>query len=118
MTPWIHAESSARKWGGDPADYIALHEWFDVTKELTGNWTHRALRHHAHGVEEAVRLFGPAIINTEGRRIPTRPLAEQHVKEDCGYIPTVQDWLKPLLAHPEPWMLRVGTIETQPLELK
>jgi len=24
--PWIHAKSSARRWGGTPDDYIAIHE--------------------------------------------------------------------------------------------
>jgi len=35
-------------------------------------------------------------------------LAEQHVEEDCGFIPTVQDYLKVLSKSPEPWMLKVG----------
>jgi len=29
-----HAVSSARKWGGTPDDYIALHTWFDSSKEI------------------------------------------------------------------------------------
>jgi hypothetical protein len=45
-------------------------------------------------------------------------LSEQHVTEDCGYIPTVQDWLKPLLQNPDPWMLKVGKIQQQTLEVK
>lgn len=97
---------------------MALHNWFDDTKELTGNWTHRALRHHSHGVAEAVRIFGDSITNSDGKQVPTRPLAEQHVIEDCGYIPTVQDWLEPLLKNPEKWMLKVGTVQTKPLEIK
>jgi hypothetical protein len=35
-------------------------------------------------------------------------LGEQHVTEDCGYIPTIQDWLKPLSKNPDDWMLKVG----------
>lgn len=97
-----------------------LENWFDDTKELTGNWTHRALRHSSHGIQEAVRLFGDTIIVgklEKTRHVALRPVAEQHVIEDCGFIPTVQDWLKPLLEHPEPWMLRVGGIQTKPLEI-
>jgi hypothetical protein len=34
-------------------------------------------------------------------------LAEQHVFEDCGFIPTPADYLKLLTVNPAPWMLRV-----------
>jgi hypothetical protein len=30
------------------------------------------------------------------KRVPVKLIAEQHVIEDCGFIPTVQDYLKPL----------------------
>ena len=108
MTPWKHAESSARKWGGVPADYVALHDWFDETKSFTGDWTHRALRHHSAGIQWSIERFGHVIVNSKGLAIPTKMLAEQHVEEDCGFIPTPQDWLKALGKNPEPWMLKVG----------
>lgn len=109
MSPWYHAVSSAKRYGGFPENYIKLHNWLDQTKALTGDWTHRALRHHAAGVEEAVDTFGHFIVNSQGKQIPTKVIAEQHVLEDCGFIPTVADWLTPLKAHPAPWMLRVAT---------
>lgn len=28
--PLVHAERSAQKWGGTPADYLKVHQWFDV----------------------------------------------------------------------------------------
>ena len=31
--PLHHAESSARKFGGVPSDYQAVHDWFDASKE-------------------------------------------------------------------------------------
>ncbi len=31
--PLHHAESSARKFGGVPCDYQAVHDWFDASKE-------------------------------------------------------------------------------------
>lgn len=117
MTPVLHARSSAARWGGDPDSYMALHEWFDATKTLTGNWTHRAMRHHAFGIQEAIGVFGHTITNSLGQQIPTKVLAEQHVMEDCGFIPTVQDWLRPLASLPVDWMLKVGKITTQPLEV-
>jgi hypothetical protein len=108
VTPYKHAESSAKKFGGSPADYIAVHNWFDETKQYTGDWTHRALRHHAAGVQWCVSVFGDCVRNSAGREIPTRQIAEQHVEEDCGFIPTVADWLGLLRKSPEQWMLRVA----------
>lgn len=108
MTPWKHAQSSARKWGGSPADYVQLHDWFDETKAYTGDWTHRALRHHSAGIQWAIEKFGHAIVNSKGLAVPTKMLAEQHVEEDCGFIPTPADYLKVLTKAPERWMLSVG----------
>lgn len=98
-----HAQSSARRHGGKPEDYIALHDWFDATKEMFADFRHRALRHHSHGIFEAERVFGHTIVNAEGKPVPVRILGEQHIMEDfSGFIPTVQDWLKHLSK--EPWM--------------
>jgi len=120
MTPYKHAQSSAAKWGGEPEDYIALHDWFDETKAYTGDWTHRALRHHSAGVQWSIEKFGHTILNSRGQKIPTKLLAEQHLMEDCGFLPKPSDYLSPLLKHPEQWMLRVGKIQTQTqtLEIK
>ena len=109
MTPYKHAQSSALKFGGKPEDYIHIHEWFDETKAFTGDWTHRALRHHAAGIQWAIKEFGHSITNSVKGIVPVKTIAEQHVSEDCGYIPTIQDWFKPLAASPEKWMLRVKT---------
>jgi hypothetical protein len=74
----------------------------DATKELVGDFRHRALRHHATGVVECEERFGVALTLSTGRVIPTRLVAEQHLIEDFGRIPTVQDWLRCI--QPEPWM--------------
>jgi len=39
-----HALSSVRKWGGEPEDYLPLHQWFDQSKEIIADFRHRALR--------------------------------------------------------------------------
>lgn len=98
-----HAQSSARKFGGKPEDYLAVHTWFDQTKEHLALPGHRALRHHAAGVFEAERVFGVTLTNSDGRVVPVRFIGEQHVREDCRCIPTVADWLKGLPI--EPWMV-------------
>lgn len=98
-----HAQSSARKFGGQPEDYLPIHSWFDCTKQHLALPGHRALRHHAQGIWESEAVFGVSITNSAGREIPVRFIGEQHVREDCRCIPTVADWLKNLPI--EPWMV-------------
>lgn len=112
-----HAESSARKFGGVPSDYIAIHNWFDCTKEHLALPGHRALRHHTQGIFEAERVFGITITNGAGRSVPVRFIGEQHVREDCRCIPTVPDWLKRLPI--EPWMVNgviLPDVEVDPVD--
>lgn len=110
--PTFHAESSVHLWGGRPEDYLAIHDWLDATKECFADFRHRALRHHAQGIFEAERVFGHAIVNSDGRTVPVRYIAEQHIKEDCGgRIPTVADWLSQL--KPAPWMSRGYTVDAR-----
>ncbi|MDE0521124.1 MAG: hypothetical protein OXH79_04110 [Boseongicola sp.] len=92
--PNHHAESSARKFGGVPCDYHAIHDWFDASKAHEALPVHRALRHHSHGIFEAQQIFGRSLVNSDGREVPVRFVAEQHVREDCRRIPSVSDWLR------------------------
>lgn len=111
--PWHHAKSSARKYGGQPEDYIAIHNWFDETKQLLADFRHRALRHHAEGIFMAEKFFGVTITNSDGKEVPVRVIGEQHVKEDLGRIPTAADWL--MCIRPERWM--GGRVEKLPEEI-
>ena len=106
--PYNHAISSAKKFGGKPEDYQAIHDWFDATKEHYANWRHRALRHHSLGIYEAEQKFGTTITNSTGKKVPVRLIGEQHVMEDLGFIPTVADWLRALCdqSQQKPWMTR------------
>jgi hypothetical protein len=99
----FHAQSSARRFGGEPEDYLAIHQWFDATKEMWADARHRALRHHSQGIFECERQFGGTIPNSAGNDVPVRLIGEQHVMEDCGgIIPTIADWLSAIRF--EPWM--------------
>ena len=109
--PYQHAVSSALRHGGRPEDYLPLHNWFDASKEHLANFRHRALRHHTQGIFEAERLFGPTIRNSDGIEIPTRILGEQHVREDCGRIPTLADWLGKIPG--EKWMVANVQLENK-----
>lgn len=108
MHPHHHALSSVKHFGGTIEDYLPIHNWFDATKESFPDFRHRALRHHAEGIFECERLFGITIRNTDGKHVPVRTIAEMHVIEDCGKIPTIAEWLSRI--HPEPWMQRATKI--------
>jgi hypothetical protein len=101
--PWKHAQSSAKKFGGEPEDYLPIHNWFDESKAFLADFRHRALRHHAEGIFLCEKIFGVTITNKDGKEIPVRYIGEQHVKEYLGRIPTAQDWLAQI--KPERWML-------------
>jgi hypothetical protein len=98
--------SSVKKWGGTVDCYLAIHAWFDASKAHLADFRHRALRHHAEGIFWAEEVFGVTITNADGKVIPVRWIGEQHVKEDVGWIPTLQDWFKNLRV--QPWMARGG----------
>ena len=100
--PLEHAESSARKFGGLAEDYLAVHNWFDESKAFFPDFRHRALRHHTEGVFLAEHIFGVTVRNSDGAEVAVRYLGEQHVREDLGRIPTVQEWLSRI--SPERWM--------------
>lgn len=107
--PYHHAVSSARRYGGTPEDYLAIHSWFDESKAFIADLRHRALRHHAEGIFMCETIFGTTLTNSDGRVVPVRFVAEQHVKEDLGRIPTVSDWLRGLRI--ERWMCRGHQID-------
>jgi len=104
-TAYHHSVSSVKKWGGVETDYLRIHEWFDESKSLHGDFRHRALRHHTEGIQMAVSLFGDedrTITNSNGRKVPVVWVGEQHVIEDMGFLPTFGDWAKSI--QPNPWM--------------
>jgi hypothetical protein len=97
-----HCLSSVKYFGGRIGDYHYIHAWFDESKDHYGDIRHRALRHHTQGIKECELKFGIVITNSDNKQVPVRSIAEQHIREDLGFIPTVQDWLKEI--KPKPWM--------------
>lgn len=93
MKPWIHAENSARRFGGKPEDYLAIHDWFDQTKSHMPDMRHRAILHSSFGIFLCEQVFG-TYIAVAGKVVQVRDIAEWHVVEDLGTIPTIQDYLK------------------------
>lgn len=99
---WVHAVSSAKRWGGKPEDYIAVHEKMDSTKMAHAEVTHRAVFHSAFGIYVIEVIFGRFLTNSDGKDVFVRDVAEQHVLEDLGFIPSLSDWLKEMPS--QPWM--------------
>jgi hypothetical protein len=94
---YTHAQSSARRFGGKWEDYIEIHRWFDSTKVVWADQRHRAVLHSAFGIGIALQVFGQIIFRkSDNVSVPVRWIGEQHVQEDCGFIPSLQDWLQDL----------------------
>lgn len=99
---FIHAERSAKRWGGQPEDYLAIHEFLDQTKHHLPDNRHRMVLHNGFGILLAERCFGPQFENSAGRRIFTKYVCEQHILEDLGFIPSLAECLDGLPL--EPWI--------------
>lgn len=55
---------------------------------------HRAVLHSAFGIYITERVFGTFITLGNGRVVQVRDIAEQHVIDDMGTIPTLEDYLR------------------------
>ncbi|AGR48108.1 hypothetical protein SmphiM12_476 [Sinorhizobium phage phiM12] len=102
MKPRIHAQNSVKRYGGIVEDYIKIHDWFDSTKAAWADTRHRAILHNTFGIYIAEQVFGHVIINSDGKKVDVRNIAEDHVMEDCGFIPTLDQWLDGIPV--EDWM--------------
>jgi hypothetical protein len=94
--PYIHAKSSAKKFGGVPDDYMDIHEFMDSSKGSISDNRHRALTHNSWFIMFVLpRVFGDTRENSAGRVYSIRDIGEQHVLEDFAhkFIPTAQDYL-------------------------
>lgn len=102
MKPYWHAKASCKTFGGVPEDYLNIHNFIDSSKAHFPDMRHRAILHSSFGIYITEQIFGVIIKNSDNRTVNVRDVAEQHVIEDMGYIPTVQDYLihLPLL----PWL--------------
>jgi hypothetical protein len=102
--PIIHARASARRFGGQPEDYFAIHDFMDSSKAAFPDNRHRALTHNSWFlfVLEKVHMkehgwFGPVLKRpSDGKEISVREIGEQHILEDfrMEFIPTAGDYLQ------------------------
>lgn len=117
MKPLIHSKNSVKRYGGSVEDYYKIHDWFDQTKAAWADIRHRAMLHSSFGIYIAEQVFGKIIVNSDGKEISVRDIAEDHVAEDFGgKIPTLQEWFSKIPL--EPWMTGVGQQEFQDKDLR
>jgi hypothetical protein len=104
--PYIHAVSSAKKFGGQFEDYLPIHEFIDSSKSVIADNRHRALTHNSWFISVVIpRVFGEVFKRqSDGVIISSRDIAELHVLEDYRhkYIPSASDFLSKIPF--EPWM--------------
>lgn len=96
MNPIQHARFSARRRGGVPEDYVAVHALIDSTKMLCSDNRHRIL-HTFWAVQEIViPIFGHTLRNSAGREVDIKDLCEKdHLLPDFQnrFIPTLGDFV-------------------------
>ena len=102
MKPYKHARISAKKWGGTPDDYLFIHDWFDHTKAHVADMRHRMLLHNSWGIYLCEQVFGTYFTNSDGKVVQVRDVAEQHVLDDLGTIPSLDKCLAGMKL--EQWM--------------
>ena len=95
---YYHATSSANAFGGVAEDYLDIHAWFDRSRAGTSSILHRMLAHHTAGIQDAVAHFGKTITISTGRKVPVSLIAEQHITEDLGFVPTLDDYIQMMVA--------------------
>ena len=101
MNSWYHAQSAARKYGGSPDDYLPIETFIDSSKQVIGDARHRALYHHTLGVFLCERIFGTTLA-VGRKKVPVRLIAEQHILEDLGWLPSPADYIDGMPL--KPWM--------------
>jgi hypothetical protein len=99
MNSWNHAQSAARKWGGTAEHYIDIEEFIDSSKKIIGDVRHRSVYHHTEGVWLCQRIFGrvleiPRATGEGTLQVPVRLVAERHILEDLGWLPSPADYLE------------------------
>lgn len=93
MKPLIHAKISVKRHGGHVDDYLPIHNFIDSSKATVPDVRHRAILHSAFGCFLAEQVFGTYITTSDNKHVSVRDIAEEHILEDLGFIPTVEKWL-------------------------
>ena len=108
--PQVHAENSAKKFGGKPKDYLDIHQFMDSSKSSFSDARHRTVTHNIWFCVNVIpKIFGEQRKNSDKNKYSTKDVAEMHCIEDMGYVPTIQDYLENMKI--TDWMKGSSTIE-------
>lgn len=93
MKPYLHSKASVVKYGGKIEDYQEIHDFIDSSKAAMPDIRHRAILHSAFGIYIVEKVFGTTITNSDNKVLSVRDIAEDHVMQDLGFIPTLENYL-------------------------
>ncbi len=79
---------SVNRFGGEQDRYEELHRWFLNTREWFQDRRHLLMRHHSFGIFEAEKKFGYVYPIGHSKFLPTRILAEAHIRSLFRSIPS------------------------------
>lgn len=102
MKPFLHSKIHVKKYGGKPEDYADIDDFIDSTKVSVPDVRHRAILHSAFGCFLVEKIFGRTRHNSDGKEYSPRDIAEDHIQQDLGFIPTMEHYLNNMLI--QPWM--------------
>lgn len=111
MKAFLHSRIHAKKYGGVPDDYLDIDMFIDSSKTALADVRHRALLHSAFGCYVVERVFGVTRTNSDGKVYSPREVAEDHIQQDLGFIPSaehylgnmkIQDWMSGTRKHSTP----------------
>ncbi len=111
-TPSVHARWSVKRFGGQADAFLPIHTFLESSRLHLPDARHRVLLHTTLGIQTVEEVFGLELPNG----VPTRLIAESHIKTDLGFIPTVEEALDTLPL--EAWMFRGAQALTRRLGRK
>lgn len=114
MKSYLHAKIHCKKYGGVPDDYVDIDDFIDSSKQAVADVRHRAILHSAFGCFIVERVFGRTRINSSGREYSPRDVAEDHIQQDLGFIPSMEHYLKHMDI--QEWMS--GTLKRKSCKIK
>ena len=114
MKPLLHANVSVKTHGGCVDDYLPIHNFIDSSKAAHADIRHRAVLHSACGCFVVEQVFGTYITNSAGKKVSVRDVAEEHIIQDLGFLPTLEKYLNNMEI--KPWMS--GTEKRQSFKKK
>lgn len=102
MKPFLHGRIHAKKYGGRPEDYADIDDFIDSSKTAVADVRHRAILHSAFGCFLVEKMFGRTRFNSDGKEYSPRDIAEDHILQDLGFVPTMEQYLNNMTI--QPWM--------------